>query len=60
MKVEIEDEEKKSHLPFSIEIKNPDIKINPAQTFLFEGKPSVLFEVAVKKIRDIIFLILWQ
>ena len=38
LKVEIADEEKKSHLPFSIEIKNPDIKINPAQTFLIEGK----------------------
>ena len=49
LKVEIEDDEKKPHLPFSIEIKNPEISINPAQTFLIEGKPSFLYEVAVKK-----------
>lgn len=46
--IEIKDEEK-TGFPFSVEIKEPDLKINPSQTFLIDGKPSVLYEVAVRK-----------
>lgn len=41
--------QEKPKLPFSVEIKNPDFRINPSQTFLIDGQPSVLYEVAVRK-----------
>ena len=48
LKVEIKEETKKFG-PFSVEIKEPDLKINSSQTFLIDGKPSVLYEVALRK-----------
>lgn len=48
LKVEIKDDEKPK-LPFSVEIKEPDLKISHSQTFLIDGKPSVLYEVALRK-----------
>lgn len=48
LKVEIKEDAKKFG-PFSLEIKEPELKINPAQTFLIDGKPGVLYEVAVRK-----------
>lgn len=45
---EIKEEQKKIG-PITFEIKEPELKINPSQTFLIDGKPSVLYDVAVKK-----------
>jgi len=42
-------EEQKKFGPLTLEIKEPMLKINPSQTFLIDGKPSVLFDVAVRK-----------
>ena len=47
LKEEIKEEKKLG--PISLEIKEDDLRINHAQTFLIDGKPSVLYDVAVRK-----------
>ena len=42
-------EEQKKFGPITLEIKEPELKINPSQTFLIDGKPSVLYDVAIRK-----------